>query len=81
MDIVVDRRPFPKELLLHQLDTALVACEEASFKVMDSLGGGQGQKARDLIQKCFRDRHNTAYNVNRLTAVGRKPTSEVPRSS
>ena len=50
VDIVVDRRPFPKELLVHQLDTALVACEEASYKVMDSLGGGQGQKARDLIQ-------------------------------
>lgn len=73
VDILEDRRPFPKELLQTQLDTALMACEEVSYGAMDSLGDGRGDKARQLIAKCFRNRSNTAYNVDRLTVLGRKP--------
>lgn len=72
VDIVEDRRPFPSELLQMQLDTALMACEEVSYEAMDPLGGGRGDRTRELIAKCFRNRSTTAYNVDRLTIVGRK---------
>lgn len=72
IDIVEDRRPFPDELLQSQLDTALMASEEVSYSAMDSLGGERGDKARDLIAKCFRNRSNTTYNVDRLTVIGRR---------
>ncbi|KAI4195383.1 MAG: hypothetical protein LQ346_003459 [Caloplaca aetnensis] len=73
VNISEDRRPFPKELLQTQLDAALMACEEVSYGAMDHLGGGRGEKARELIAKCFRNRSHTAYNVDRLTVIGRKP--------
>lgn len=73
VDIAEDHRPFPKELLQFQLDTALMASEEVSYGAMDPLGGGVGDKARELIAKCFRNRSNTTYNVDRLTVIGRKP--------
>ncbi|KAL8651749.1 MAG: hypothetical protein Q9210_003080 [Variospora velana] len=74
VDISEDRRPFPKELLQTQLDTALMAYEEVSYGPMEPLGGGRGEKARELIAKCFRNRWNTAYNVDRLTVIGSKPS-------
>lgn len=73
IDIEEDRRPFPPELLQFQLDTALMASEEVSYGAIDSLGGARGDKARELIAKCFRDRSHTTYNVDRLTVIGRKP--------
>ncbi len=73
VDIFADHRPFAKELLLPQLDTALVACEEISYNAMDPLGGGRGDRTRDLVGRCFRDRQNAAFNVHRLTVIGRKP--------
>ena len=75
VDITEDRRPFPKELLTFQLDTALMASEEVSYSVMDPMGGREGERARDLIAKCFRNRSNTAFNIDRLTVIGRKPVS------
>lgn len=70
-DVIVNRRMFPKQLLPYQLDIALAACEEISYNALDSLEG-QGVKARGLIQSVFNDRQNTAFNVARLTIVGRK---------
>ncbi|KAL8950534.1 MAG: hypothetical protein Q9222_003444, partial [Ikaeria aurantiellina] len=75
IDIAEDRRPFPKELLQAQLDTALMASEEVSFGAIDPLGDGRGAKARELTANCFHHRSNTAYNIDRLTVIGRKPES------
>ncbi len=80
IDIEEDHRPFPPELLQSQLDTALMASEEVSYGAIDSLGGGRGDKARELIAKCFRNRSNTTYNVDRLTVVGRKPLHSETRA-
>ena len=39
---------------------------------MDALGGGIGAKTRELVDKAFRERGRMAFNVARLTVVGRK---------
>lgn len=70
MDIELNRRPFSKEMMLFQLDTALMASEEVSYNAMDAISG---EKTRDLIRKCFASRDEKAFNVGRLTAIGRRP--------
>ena len=76
VDIEEDRRPLPNELLQAQLDTALMACEEVSYQAMDPLGGGRGDRTRELVAKCFGNRSTTAFNVDRLTVIGRKQLSQ-----
>lgn len=75
-DIVVDRRPYPKDKLPYLLDTVLVACEEMCYSTLDRIGGGRGDHCRDLIQKVFHARSNTAFNLDRLTVIGRKPEAK-----
>ena len=53
IEVEADHRPFPNELLLYQLDTALMACEEVSYNAIDPLGEGKGEMTRDLIGQCF----------------------------
>ena len=60
-------------MICYQLDTALAACEEISYNALDKLGDGQGMIARKMIQKVFMDRPKAAFNVGRLTVIGRKP--------
>lgn len=73
-NIATDNRPFPLELLTFQLDTALMASEEVSYKALDPMGNGSGDQCRALISAVFQNRQNLAYNVGRLTVVGQKPS-------
>ncbi|KAF4629300.1 hypothetical protein G7Y89_g8850 [Cudoniella acicularis] len=73
VEIAVDERPFRKEVLQFQLDTALMASDEIARTAIDPLGNGKGDRTRELIQKAFADRGNKAFNVSRLTVVGRRP--------
>ncbi len=73
VDIIEDRHPFPMESVPSQLDASMVATTEFTYNVLDKLGGGQGDVARDMIQKISLDRQNTGVNHDRLTVVGRKP--------
>jgi hypothetical protein len=57
------------------MDTALMASEEVSYKALDGLGNGSGDKCRMLISQAFRDRQKLAYNVGRLTVIAQRPTS------
>ncbi|KAH8901368.1 S-adenosyl-L-methionine-dependent methyltransferase [Thozetella sp. PMI_491] len=68
-----ESRIFPPELLLFQMDTELMASEEASYKAMDPVGNGSGDRCRFLISAAFRDRHRLAHNIGRLTVVGQRP--------
>lgn len=73
VNVAENSRPFPLELLPFQLDTALMASEEVSYKAMDPMGNGTGHRCRELISKCFRDRQKLAYNINRLTVIAQRP--------
>ncbi|KAK0744967.1 S-adenosyl-L-methionine-dependent methyltransferase [Apiosordaria backusii] len=73
VNIATDNRPFPLELLPFQLDTALMASEEVSYKVLDRMEGDLGSRCRELISQVFRDRQKLAYNVGRLTVIGQRP--------
>jgi hypothetical protein len=70
VDIELNRRLFSKEMMLFQMDTALLASEEVSYTAMEAKSGDQ---TRDMIQKCFAARGEKAFNFGRLTVVGRKP--------
>ncbi|CAF9936828.1 hypothetical protein IMSHALPRED_010916 [Imshaugia aleurites] len=72
-NIEVDRRPFSRELLPFYLDACLAACEEISYKALDPLGGGKGERARSLVKKCLENRQKSHLQLNRLTVLGRKP--------
>ncbi|KAK0672538.1 S-adenosyl-L-methionine-dependent methyltransferase [Cercophora samala] len=76
VNIAADNRPFPLELLPFQLDTALMASEEISYKALDRIGGDLGNHCRELITQVFRDRQKLAYNVGRLTVIGQRPGNE-----
>lgn len=71
VDIETDRRLFPEEMMLFQMDTALLASEEVSYNAMEA---GSARKIREMIQKCFDMRNERAFNVGRLTVIGRKPS-------
>ncbi|KAF2681997.1 S-adenosyl-L-methionine-dependent methyltransferase [Lentithecium fluviatile CBS 122367] len=73
VNVEVDNRTFPKELLPFQLDTALMASEEVSYKALDTLGNGLGDKCRALISRVFEERQKVAYNVGRLTVIAQRP--------
>ncbi|KAK4651758.1 hypothetical protein QC762_0095990 [Podospora pseudocomata] len=73
VNITTDNRPFPLELLPFQLDTALMASEEVSYKALDHIAGDLGSCCRELITRVFRDRQKLAYNVGRLTVIGQRP--------
>ncbi|KAI0014478.1 S-adenosyl-L-methionine-dependent methyltransferase [Xylariaceae sp. FL0662B] len=73
VNIATDNRPFPLELLAFQLDTALMASEEVSYKALDPMGNGLGDRCRTLISRVFRDRQKLAYSVGRLTVIGQRP--------
>ena len=51
----------------------MVASQEISANVLDNLGGGQGDVARALVEKVGKNRGNTAFNLERVITVGRKP--------
>lgn len=73
LNIGTDNRSFPMELLPFQLDTALMASEEVTVKVLDPLRNGSGNRCRKLISEVSRNRQNIAYNVGRLTVIGQRP--------
>ncbi|OAK99154.1 hypothetical protein IQ06DRAFT_294576 [Phaeosphaeriaceae sp. SRC1lsM3a] len=73
VNIDVNNREFPPELLPYQLDTALMASEEISFKALDKISKETGDKCRALISQTFKERQRLAYNVGRLTVVGQRP--------
>ncbi|KAI1475583.1 S-adenosyl-L-methionine-dependent methyltransferase [Daldinia eschscholtzii] len=75
-NVAVDNRPFPLELLPFQLDTALMASEEISYKALDRLRNGSGDRCRELIFKVFQNRQKLAYNIGRLTVVGQRPLKQ-----
>ncbi|KAF2470384.1 uncharacterized protein BDR25DRAFT_355495 [Lindgomyces ingoldianus] len=52
-NIAIDNRPFLLELLLFQLETALMASEEVSYNTLDSLNNGTGNHCRELIADFF----------------------------
>ncbi|KAI0892638.1 S-adenosyl-L-methionine-dependent methyltransferase [Annulohypoxylon nitens] len=72
-NVTTNNRPFPLELLLFQLDTALMACEEVSYKALDPMRNGSGDRCRALISGVHQNRQKLAYNVGRLTVVGQRP--------
>ena len=76
VDVFEDRHPFPMESIPSQLDTAMVATTEFTYNVLDKLGGGRGDVARDMIEKISKNRSNTGVQYDRLTVVGRKPRAE-----
>ena len=55
------------------LDTWMVSSQEISVNVLDKLGEGRGDHARELIEKVGENRDNTAFNLQRVIVVGRKP--------
>ncbi|KAK4200389.1 S-adenosyl-L-methionine-dependent methyltransferase [Triangularia verruculosa] len=73
VNIETDNRPFPLELLPFQLDTALMASEEVSYKVLDRMDGNLASRCRELITASFCNRQRLAYNVGRLTVIGQRP--------
>ncbi|KAI1076814.1 S-adenosyl-L-methionine-dependent methyltransferase [Whalleya microplaca] len=73
VNIATDNLLFPLELLAFQLDTALMASEEVSYKALDPMRNGSGDHCRALISRVFRDRQKLAYSVGRLTVIGQRP--------
>ncbi|EPE24313.1 S-adenosyl-L-methionine-dependent methyltransferase [Glarea lozoyensis ATCC 20868] len=71
-EIVTERAPFATDVAAYMLDTFLLAAEELSFNVLDHLGGGQGDVARDLIKQVERERRDITIQLDRLIAVGRR---------
>ena len=51
----------------------MLAAQEISLNVLDHLGGGQGEVARSLIEKCRQNRRNLTVQLDRLVTIGRKP--------
>ena len=51
----------------------MVAFLEVVEKVLDTLGGGQGEKARALIAEVSKNRSTTAYSIDGVVTVGQKP--------
>lgn len=74
-NIIVDRRPFSKEIATYVLDTFMVAGQEISVNVLDSIGGGRGDIARRLIEAVDRNRRNIGLSLDRLTVIGQKLTA------
>ena len=72
-NIVVDRHPFSTEIATYLMDTFMVAGQEISVNVLDSVGGGRGDFARGLIEAVGRNRRNIGLSLDRLTVVGQKP--------
>ncbi|KAI2615889.1 S-adenosyl-L-methionine-dependent methyltransferase [Hypoxylon sp. NC1633] len=73
VNIEADDRPFPLELLPFQLDTALMASEEISYKALDRVRKSLGDECRALILKVFQNRQKLAYTVGRRTVIGQRP--------
>lgn len=63
INVEVNNRLFPDELLPFQLDTALMASEEVSYKALDPVSKDLGDSCRDLISKAFQHRQRVAYSV------------------
>ena len=55
------------------MDAFMVASEEISYNVLDALGDGRGDVARSLIAEVSRNRDTTAFSLDRVTTVARKP--------
>ena len=73
VDVFEDWLPFPMHSIPSQLDASMIATTEFTYNVLDKLGGGQGEVARDMIEKISQNRSNTGGQYDRLTVVGRKP--------
>ncbi|EPE24315.1 S-adenosyl-L-methionine-dependent methyltransferase [Glarea lozoyensis ATCC 20868] len=71
--VIVDRQKFSTEIATLLLDTWIMASQEIAANVLDGLGGGQGDVARALIEEVGRNRGNTAFNLERVVTIGRKP--------
>jgi len=57
VNVEVDNRIFLKELLPFQLDTALMASEEISYKALDSIRNESEERCGELIsQALFKDK-------------------------
>lgn len=72
-NLVIERHPFSKEIATYLMDTFMVAGQEISVNVLDPIGGGRGELARQLIEKVGRNRRSIGLGLDRLTVVGRKP--------
>ena len=53
----------------------MVASLEISTKVLDGIGGGQGDVARALVDEVGKNRGNTAVNLERVITIGQKPVA------
>lgn len=51
----------------------MMASQEIAANVLDGLGGGQGDVARALVEEVGKNRGNTAFNLERVVTIGRKP--------
>ena len=71
--VAVDRRKFAKEISTLLLDTWMMSTHEISVNVLDKLGGGRGDIMRGYIEEVGKNRQNTAFNLERVITVGRKP--------
>ena len=54
---------FAPEIATLLLDTWMMASLEISMNVLDKLGGGGGDVARELIEKVGWNRRDTAFNL------------------
>ena len=55
----------------------MMASQEISTNVLDKLGEGKGDVARELIEKVGRNRNNTAFNLQRVVTIGTKAQESV----
>lgn len=52
-----------------------MASDEVSYKVLDRIGNGSGDRCRQLIAEVFKNRQQLAYNVGRMTVVAQRPSA------
>ena len=75
IDVSVDRLRYEKAYLSYELETGLLTWEEMTQMVIDPIGEEYGKKARELIVKAYEEgRAGGAYDTDRITVVGRKPS-------
>ena len=55
----------------------MMASQEISTNVLDKLGEGKGDVARELIEKVGRNRNNTAFNLQRVVTIVTKAQESV----
>ena len=69
-----ERYVMPPEYLRYDTDKSLTSYEEFSRTILDSKGGDEGQKLRDLVEKASREcEKGVAMTADLVVAVARKP--------